>query len=345
MPESNARIIEITRFGPPEVLKIKEVPIPKPGSEEVLIEVRAIGLNFADIFERLGLYKAAPKAPFVPGFEVSGIIKEVGQKVQGFQIGQRVLGVTRFGGYQTHVKLHQDFVRVLPGDFSFEEGAGLPTTYLTAYHGLFNLAHMKTGERVLIHAAAGGVGTAAIQLVKIFNGEIYATCGSDMKVKFLHEQDVAHAINYTTHDFEKEIRSLTGGGGVDIVMDSVGRKTFRKSYRLLNPMGRLVVYGLGGLMPRGKRINWVKLVFQYLTLPRVNPFNMMAENKTIAAFHLAYMFKFVHEFHQAMDQLMKWANQGKIRPIIGKTFPFEQAAEAQNFLQSRKSVGKVILTV
>ena len=340
-----ARIIEITRFGPPEVLKIREEPIPEIGPEDVLIQVKAIGLNFADIFERLGLYKAAPKAPFVPGFEVAGIIEKVGQSVKSLRPGQSILAVTRFGAYKTYVKVNQNFVGILPSKFSIEEGAGFPTTYLTAYHGLFNLGRLCNGERVLIHAAAGGVGTAAIQLAQIHEAEIFATCGSEAKVEFLTIMGIQHVINYKTQDFEKEIRQINKGGGVDLIMDSVGGSTFRKGYRLLNPMGRLVIFGLGSMMPSGRRPNWFKLAFQYLTLPRFNPFKMMPDNKTIAAFHLAYMFNSVKEFSKAFEQLLKWANDDKIRPVIGKTFPFEEAAKAQNYLQSRNSVGKVILKV
>ncbi|MFQ5824227.1 MAG: medium chain dehydrogenase/reductase family protein [bacterium] len=338
-------IIEITRFGPPEVLKIRQEPIPEIGAEEVLIQVKAIGLNFADIFERLGLYQAAPKAPFVPGFEATGVIEKVGQRVHNFKPGQRVIAVTRFGAYKTYLKVKQNFIHQLPSDFSFEEGAGFPTTYLTAYHGLFNLGHLQKGEKVVIHAAAGGVGTAAVQLLQIYDAEIFATCGSEAKVDFLKNMGVQHIINYKTQDFEKEIRKINQGGGVDVIMDSVGGSTFRKGYNLLNPMGRLVIFGLGSMMPTGKRPNWIKLAYQYLTLPRFNPFKMMPDNKTIAAFHLAYMFDYVKDFRLAFDSLLKWANEGRLRPVIGKTFPFEQAAEAQTYLQSRKSIGKVILKV
>ncbi|MFQ5865841.1 MAG: medium chain dehydrogenase/reductase family protein [bacterium] len=340
-----ARIIEITRFGPPEVLKIREESVPELGSEDILIEVKAIGLNFADIFERLGLYKAAPKAPFVPGFEVAGVVTEVGDLVSSFRPGQRVLALTRFGAYKTYLKVREDFARLLPADFSFEEGAGFPATYLTAYHGLFKIGHLRRGERVLIHAAAGGVGTAEVQLAQIYDAEIFATCGSETKVEFVKNMGVQHVINYRTQNFEKEIRKINDGGGVDLIMDSVGGSTFRSGYRLLNPMGRLVIFGLGSMMPTGKRPNWIKLAYQYLTMPRFNPFKMMPDNKTVAAFHLAYLFGYVEEFREPFDLLLKWANEGKIRPVIGKTFPFQLAADAQKYLQSRKSIGKVILTV
>ncbi|MFQ5603927.1 MAG: medium chain dehydrogenase/reductase family protein [bacterium] len=340
-----AKIVEITKFGPPEVLQIREEVIPDLGSDEVLIEVKAVGLNFADIFERMGLYKAAPKAPFVPGFEVSGVIHQVGANVTTLTPGQKVIGITKFGGYQTAVKINHRFALPLPEEFSFEEGAGFPTTYLTAYHGLFNLGHLKKKEKVLIHAAAGGVGTAAVQIAQIYEAEIYATCGSEAKVQFLQEMGVPHVINYRTQDFESEIRRINQGGGVDLIMDSVGGATFKKGYRLLNPMGRLIIFGLGSMMPSGRRPNWLKLAYQYLTLARFNPFDMMPDNKTIAAFHLAYMFKFVDALRESLEQLLQWANEKKLKTVVDRTFPFEQAAEAQNYLQSRKSIGKVVLTV
>ncbi len=341
----SAQIIEITRFGPSEVLKIREEPISALSDGEVLVEVKAVGLNFADIFERMGLYAAAPKAPFVPGFEVAGTVAEVGLGVKNLTVGQRVFAVTRFGGYKSYVKTDQALVKPLPDGFSYEEGAGFPTTYLTAYHGMINLGHIAVGEKVLIHAAAGGVGTAALQIAKIFQSEIFATCGSPAKIEFIKSIADLHAINYKSQDFEQEIRRLNSGKGVDLIMDSIGGRSFRKGYRLLNPMGRLIIFGLGDMMPSGRRRNWLKLAYRYLTLPRFNPFKMMPDNKTIAAFHLAYMFESVNRLGKAFAQLLEWANAGKLRPIIGRTFPFEQAAQAHDYLQSRKSIGKVILTL
>jgi len=320
-----ARVIEITKFGPPEVLQVKEEPLPEPARKEVRIDVKAVGLNFADVFERLGLYEAAPKAPFVPGFEVAGVVDSVGESVGAHKPGDRVFAVTHFGGYKSCLNISVDFVRPLPADFSFEEGAGFPTTYLTAYHGMVNLAHIKKGESILIHAAAGGVGTAALQIAQIFGAEIFATCGSEGKVQFLKTLGDFHIINYREDDFEKAIRSMNNGRGVDIVMDSVGGKSFRKGYELLNPLGRLIIFGLGDMMPARRR-NWLKLAWKYLTQPRFNPFDMIPDNKTVAGFHLAYMFDYVELFDAAIAELLTWANQGRLRPIIGRVFPFEEAA-------------------
>lgn len=339
-----AQIIEITHHGRPEALKIREAAIGGLGDEEVLIQVKAIGLNFADIFERMGLYEAAPNPPFVPGFEVSGVIAEIGRNVKDFQAGQKVIGVTRFGAYTTFLKVDQKFVRHLPSNFSFAQGSGLPTTYLTAYHGLFNLGHLKEREKVLIHAAAGGVGTAALQLAKIFDAEIYATCGSDEKVEFLKSLNIPYIFNYRKQNFETEIVRLNRGG-IDLIMDSVGGTTLRQGYRLLNPMGRLIIFGLSSMMPTGKRANWLKLAYQYLCLPRFNPVKMIPENKTMAAFNLVYLFDYIESFNNAFGQILRWAEEGKVKPIIGKIFPFEQVTEAQNFLQGRNSIGKVILEV
>lgn len=339
-----ARVIEITKFGPPEVLQVKEEILPEPARNEVRIDVKAVGLNFADVFERLGLYAAAPKAPFVPGFEVAGVIDSVGEDVPSYDPGDRVFAVTHFGGYKSCLNLSADFVRPLPDDYSFEEGAGFPTTYLTAYHGMLNLAHIKQKESLLIHAAAGGVGTAAIQIAQIFDAEIFATCGSEAKVQFLKTLGEFQIINYREEDFAKVIRQKNNGSGVDIVMDSVGGKSFRKGYELLNPLGRLIIFGLGDMMPARRR-NWLKLAWKYLTLPRFNPFDMIPDNKTVAGFHLAYMFDYVDLFDASITELLTWANQGRLKPIIGRVFPFGEAAAAQRFLQSRQSVGKVILKV
>ncbi|RMF66187.1 MAG: hypothetical protein D6743_06805 [Calditrichaeota bacterium] len=338
-----AKVVEITRFGGPEVLRLREEEVRTPGPGEVGIQVKAAGLNFADIFERLGLYKASPKPPFAPGFEVSGVVDKVGEEVQSVQPGDRVIGVTRFGAYRTYLVLDQTLVRKMPPAFSFEEAAGFPTTYLTAYHGLVNLGHLQPGETVLIHSAAGGVGTAAVQIARIFNAQIFATCGSEEKVKFLREQGVKHVINYRTQDFAKEVRK--SARGVDLIMDSVGGSTFRRGYKLLNPMGRHIIFGLSDLMPSGGKVNWPKLAIKYLRLPRFNPYHLMTDNKSIAGYNLVYLFEYLELFNESFARLLGWAEEGKLKPIIGKVFPFEQAAEAQTYLQSRKSIGKVILRV
>src|SRR5437016_10376334 len=238
------RSVWITRTGPPEVLEVRNGPDPVPGPGQVLVRVRASGVSFAAVSARLGLYPDAPPRPCVVGYEVAGTVEQLGPGLDGdLPVGRRVVALTRFGGYAEAVAVPAPQVFAIPERMSFEEAAAVPVNYLTAVLMLRHFANVRAGDRVLVHAAAGGVGMAAIQLCRIAAAEVIGTA-SAAKHALLREAGVAHAIDYRTEDFEAAVRRLTGGRGVDIVLDATG--AFRKSYRCLAPLGRLVCFGLSG---------------------------------------------------------------------------------------------------
>ncbi|MBI4869191.1 MAG: zinc-binding dehydrogenase [Candidatus Wallbacteria bacterium] len=335
----------VTRHGGPEVLQRRQLPLPPPEAHQVQIQTRAIGLNFADVYQRLGLYEAAPPPPFVPGFEVSGIVRAVGAQVTGFQPGQRVAGATRFGAYATVVNVPETFCFEMPPDASFEEAAGFPCVSVTAHYALYELGHLRDGMKVLIHAAAGGVGIAALQLASRHAVEIFATAGSAEKLQVARQHGAHHVIDYVTQDFEPIVRSSTEGRGVDLVLDSVLGEVFEKSYRLLAPKGRIIAFGAATMMPAGPRANWAKLAWQWLRRPKVDPLQMIGENKTVSGFNLVYLFEDRDLADRSFGELTRLWNEGRLKPVVGSVYPFDRAGEAQEALRSRRTIGKVILTV
>lgn len=333
------RAIVIARHGRPEVLKLRDVPDPEVRPGEVLIRVKDAGINFADLFARQGLYPDAPAPPFTPGLEVSGEIAGLGPEVKGFHEGQRVMAVVAHGGYAEKVAAPASVTVALPEGMNFSSAAALPVNYLTAYHMLFYMGSIRPGERVLIHAAAGGVGLAAIELAKIAGAETYGTA-SGSKFDFLRQRGVAHLIDYRTHDFEEEVRRLTHGEGVDIVLDAVGGESFEKSYRLLRPAGRLFVFGFSAAMTGPDR-SYVKAAANYLRLPNFDPLKMFRENRAVLGVHLGRLPAAILQLEY--EALLRFFAEGRIRPHVDKIFPLDQAPAAHSYLHERKNIGKVLL--
>src|SRR5690349_10851384 len=237
------RAVVITEHGGPEVLQVQERPDPQVGPGEVRIAVRAAGINFADTLARTGLYPDAPKVPCVVGYEVAGEVESVGANVQSVKAGDRVVAGTRFNGQAELVTVPENMVYALPEQLSFEQGAAFPVNYATAYAGLVKMGGLKEGERVLIHAAAGGVGISATQIARNLGAEIFGTASAS-KHDAIRAQGVDHPIDYRSRDFEAEVMRITGGEGVDVAFDALGPTSFRKDYRLLRQGGRLIMYGL-----------------------------------------------------------------------------------------------------
>ncbi len=338
------RTIVISRFGVPEVLKIVERPVPKPDINDVLVRVKAIGLNFADILARLGLYPSIPDPPFVPGLEFSGIVESVGSKTKRIKKGDRVLGFTRQGAYAEYLCVKADQVHPIPRQMTFVEAASMGVTYLTAFHGLVTLANMRRGERVLIHAAAGGVGTAVIQLAKHYGAEVFATASSTRKLEIAKREGADHCINYAEDDFARVIRRETDGYGIDIVMDSVGGRIFRKGWTLLAPMGRYVLYGFASVTGK-RKINKAHLLREVLSMPPLFPPTLVSKNVGIFGFNLYFLAHKTEYLQATIDKLLRLYGRKKIKPVVGRTFPFEEVVSAHEHLQSRESVGKVVLVI
>jgi NADPH:quinone reductase-like Zn-dependent oxidoreductase len=336
------RSVWIPRTGPPEVLEVRDGPEPVPGPGEVLIRVRASGVNFADVMARLGFYADAPRRPCVVGYEVAGTVERLGTGGTGdLAVGQRVVALTRFGGYAEAVAVPVAQVFSLPEAMTFEEAAAVPVNYLTAVLMLRHFGNVRGGDRVLVHAAAGGVGMAAIQLCRIAGAEVIGTASAS-KHALLREAGVAHAIDYRTHDFEQEVRRLTGGRGVDIVLDATG--AFRRSSRSLAPLGRLVCFGFS-TAATGMTPSWLTALPKFLSIPWFHPARLMNDNKAVIGVNLGHLWDRIDLLRREMLGLLDDYRAGRIRPVVGRTFPLTEAAAAHRYIQERLNVGKVVLTV
>jgi NADPH:quinone reductase-like Zn-dependent oxidoreductase len=335
------RSVWITRTGPPEVLEVRDGPEPSPRAGEVLVRVRASGVNFADVMARLGFYPDAPPRPCVVGYEVAGTVERLGDGTDGgVAVGRRVVALTRFGGYAEAVSVPAAQVFPLPDGIGFEEGAAIPVNYLTAVLMLRHFGNVRRGDRVLVHAAAGGVGMAAIQLCRIAGAEVIGTASAS-KHGLLREAGVSHAIDYRVQDFETEVRRVTGGRGVDIVLDATG--AFRKSYRCLAPLGRLVCFGLSGAAT-GMTPSWLAAARRLATLPWFHPVKLMNDNKAVIGVNLGHLWDRIDLLRGEMLGLLADCEAGRIKPVVGKTFALVDAAAAHRFIQERQNVGKVVLT-
>jgi NADPH:quinone reductase-like Zn-dependent oxidoreductase len=339
------RAIVLTRHGGPEVLRVDERPDPPVGPGEVRIAVRAAGLNFADTVARVGLYPDAPDPPCVLGYEVAGEVESVGEGVSEHSAGDRVLAGSRFGGQAELVTVPAGQALPLPERFSFEQGTALPVNYVTAYAGLVVMAGLDQGERVLIHAAAGGVGIAAVQMAKLRGAEIFGTASAS-KHDAIRAQGVDHAIDYRTQDFEQEVMRLTGGEGVDVAFDALGPASFRKDYRLLRQGGRLIMYGASELQEGTERS--IPRVLSSLvrmplaTAPWWKSLGLMNENKGVFGLNMLAWWdrEGADRIIQPLRQLLE---RPEIEPLVAESFPFERAGEAHAYIAERRNVGKVVL--
>ncbi len=332
----------VTRYGGPEVLEIRETEIPEPKPHEILVRVRVIGLNFADIFGRFGVYPGTPKPPFIPGLELAGDVERVGNAVQLFKGGERVMGYSRLGSHAEYVTIDERLAIAIPDAMSYDEGAAFLTTYLSAYHGIIRLANARPGEKLLIHAAAGGVGLASVQLGRHLGCEVFGTAGSDEKVEFVKTQGAHHVINYVSSDFAAEVKHLTNDYGVDVVMDSVGGETFRKSWDLLAEMGRYVLYGITSVTGRGA-LNRLRVAKAFSFMKPIFPPNLLSVNKGIFGFNLGTLREKEGYFREAVLSLIEMYRAGALKPVIGRVLPFRRIVHAHRVLQMRRSIGKVIV--
>jgi NADPH:quinone reductase-like Zn-dependent oxidoreductase len=340
------RAVVITKHGPPEMLQVEERPDPAVGAGEVRIAVKAAGINFADLMARSGVYPDAPPPPCVVGYEVAGEVESVGDGVEDFKAGDRVMAGTRFGGYAELVSVPVDQVIALPGDFSFEQGAAFPVNYATAWAALVIMGGLKPDERVLIHAAAGGVGISATQIAKGIGAEIFGTASAS-KHDAIRDQGVDHPIDYRNQDFAAEVRRITAGDGLDVIMDAVGPSSFRKDYEILRPGGRLIMYGLSEVQTGEKRD--IPAVLKSLarmplaTMPWWKSLQIMNENKGVFGLN---MLKWWDDegLDRALEPLNEGLAKGAYEPVVAEAFPFDRAADAHRFIAERRNVGKVVLT-
>jgi NADPH:quinone reductase-like Zn-dependent oxidoreductase len=330
------RAVVITRHGGFEVLQVQELPDPVCGPGQIRIAVRAAGVNFADLLAREGLYADAPKPPVVVGYEVAGTIAEVGQGAEGVAVGDRVMAATRFGGYAEQVVVGAADAVPLPDRLSFEEGAAIPVAYATAWAALFAFANVQPGERVLVHAAAGGVGIAAVQLASAHGAEVWGTA-SAAKHDAIRAQGVEHTLDYRTPGWDR------GLPGFDAVLDALGGRSVRRSYRLLRPGGRLVAYGASSVM-QGERRNLVRAAPEVLPMLRgFNLLDQMSASKAVIGLNMLRLWDDRGTLEPWIEPLRPRLEDGSLRPVVAAAVPFDRAADAHRILTERRNVGKVVL--
>jgi NADPH:quinone reductase-like Zn-dependent oxidoreductase len=316
------RVVEISKHGGPEVLKVQERPDPPLGRGEVRIEVAAAGINFADVMARMGIYPDAPKPPCVVGYEVAGTILELGEGVESFTSGQRVIASTMFGGYASQVVVPASDVISLPDELTFEQGAALPVNYGTAWAGLIGYGNLQPGERVLIHSAGGGVGIAATQIAKHAGAE---------------ELGVDHPLDYTKAGWERGLPKF------DLIMDAIGGRSLRRGYNQLRAGGRLVAFGVSSAVSGEKR-NLIAGLGTLARMPRFNMVKQISESKAVIGLNMLSLWKDHGTLAPWIVPLQALIENGTVKPVVAGAFGFEQAGEAQRMITERRNVGKVVLT-
>ncbi len=317
--------VMVTKTGGPEVITVEEAPVPKPGAGEALVKMEAAGLNYADIMQREGVYLGGPTPPFGAGFEVAGVIEELGEGVNEWRVGDAVMALCS-NAFSEYVCVPASNLIKKPNQLDFAQAAAVPCQYLTAYHTLITLADVQPDQRVLIQAAAGGLGTMLVQVAKQRGAVVIGTAGASAKCELIRELGGDYAINYREQDFESEVKSITDGVGCDLVIESVGGEVFDKSLRCVKTRGRLVVLGVASGEPR--QVDTVSLLFH---------------NLTVSGFHLMAYTQDEIAMQHACSDLYAWVASGLLRINIGATFSLDQVAEAQQKLASRETTGKVII--
>jgi synaptic vesicle membrane protein VAT-1 len=335
------RQVVTTKNGGAEVLRVEEKPDPPPGPGEVVVAVKAAGLNFADILARQGLYPDGPRKPCVMGYEVAGLVEQVGAGVDADLIGVPVVALTRFGGQSDKVVVQEKQLFEKPDSLTFEQGAAIPVNYLTAYALLVVMGGLRRGEAVLIHNAGGGVGLAALDIAKHIGAVTYGTA-SPSKHDFLRERGLDHPIDYRTQDWLPVLKQLTGDRGVELVMDPIGGSHWKKSYRALRHTGRLGMFGVSEASADGLK-GKLKLVKAALQMPRFHPIGLLNKNRGVFGLNLGHLWHEPEKIVEWMRVILEGVQEGWIRPYVDRAFPFEQAGEAHGYIEARKNIGKVVL--
>src|SRR5690625_2431394 len=323
------KAIQFKKYGGPDVLELVQTETPQIKNDEVLIEVKAIGVNYADTARREGQYVVPTNLPFIPGAEVAGIVSDVGADVQGIQKGMRVVTLIENGGYAEYAVAPAANLIPIPEGVSFEEAVALPLQGLSAYHILKTMGRLEKGETVLVHAAAGGVGSLAVQLAKIFGaGKVIATASNAEKLAFAQKMGADHLVNYSEDGWEEQIRKITDGKGVDGALEMVGGDVFHKTVSCLAALGRIVIYGVAS----GEQ-------------PKFYPSTVMRRNQSVIGFFLPQIMKKPDLFLSSLQELLMYVGNGDLKLTVGGTYPLDQAAHVHSLIQGRKTQGKIVLTV
>ncbi len=331
----------MTKVGSLNNLRLVKEEIGRPGDNEVCIEIRSIGLNFADVFTILGLYKAAPKKDFIPGLEFSGNVIDKGSMVTDFAIGDRIMGSVRFGAYTSHLNIDRRYVTRIPDGWSYEEGASFIVQALTAYYALLPLGNLREGQRVLIHSGAGGVGIYANRIAKKFSAYTIGTVGNESKVDLLKSEGFDDII-VRNGNFRNELAQTLSGRKLDLVLDAIGGKIQKDSFDFLATTGRMVAYGLSQFASPGRRPNYIKLALQFITMPRYHTLDLIESNRSILGFNLIWLYDRVDMLRILLDEIQELHLE---KPYVGKVFAFDRLKEAVMVFQSGATTGKVVVNV
>lgn len=338
----------VRRYGPPEVFEQREVPDPQPKPGQALVRVRAIGINFADLLARLGVYGNTPKPPFIPGLELAGEVEQVVPRPEeqgsaGITLhpGERVAALTMFNAYAERVVISCEQAFRIPDSMSFADAAAIPVNYLTAYHSFFEMGNLRAGDRVLITSAAGGVGVAAVQLARA-RGLITFGTASSGKQEFLRKIGVDYPIDYTRENARDVVRRVAPEG-IEMAFDAIGGKSFAESYHCLGPMGRLVVYGFSAAVDERGRINYLRAAREMWQMPRFRPIPLLEKNISIIGVHIGRLAHKSKVLGPQLAEIFGLYLAGQVKPVIGKTFPLAETAVAHRYIHQRKNVGKVLL--
>lgn len=339
------RQLMVTRPGGPEVFEMRTSPDPSPMRGEVRVRVQAAGVNFADLSARMGTYQDAPPMPCCIGYEVAGVVDAVGQGADGLAEGDRVFGMTMFGGYADTVVVPAYQLRRVPEGLDAVAAAAVPVVFVTAYTMLNRLGSVLPGETVLIHGAGGGVGLAAIQLATELGATIIGTASSS-KHERLRAMGVEHLVDYRTEDVAAAVKRITAGRGADVILDPIGGPTTRANYKSLAPLGRLFLYGVSSTSGRGATTrDLVGIAKAVARTPIFHPFQLMNANKGVFGINMNHLAEDVPSMLVALDAVADRLGRGAIAPHVDATFPLERAGEAHQYLADGRNFGKVVLTV
>ena len=329
----------LDKIGKPDVLRVREVPDPVPGPNEVKVRVETIGLNYAEVLSRRGQYSWAPKRPYIPGMEVYGEVVDTGSAVTAFRKGQKVIAGNQYGGYATYTCVPEHLIFPANESVTAEENAALLVCFMTAWVALRKQARVVANERVLVQAAAGGVGTAAIQLAKAMDAYVIGTASRQEKLDLIQSLGADEAINYVKDDFESIIANKHGH--IDAVLEVVGGEVFKKSVKLLGPFGRVVVIGFASIsFNKWKPWTWWQT---WKDAPKVNVMNMAQRSYGISASHIGYLTENVELSKVLWGELSSFVTMHEIKPHVGKVFDFDQMPEAHAYMESRESMGKIVI--
>jgi NADPH2:quinone reductase len=323
------RAVLCKEFAGPEKLVIEDVPSPPLRDGAVRVKVRAAGLNFGDTLLVSGQYQDKPPLPFIPGMEIAGVVAEVAPGVKHLKIGDRVLGSVGRGGYAEEVVADADAVHRIPDSMDFAIAAGFPVAYSTSHGAFLWRARLKPGETVLVLGASGGVGLTAVEIAKAMGASVIAAAGSAEKLAVAKRAGADHLIDYTTENLRERVKEITGGRGADVVYDPVGGDAFDQSLRSIAWEGRIIIIGFAG----GR-------------VPQIPANIVLVKNIDILGFFWgSYRRHKPHLMAESLDQLLRWFDEGKLKPHISHRLPLGQVKEALDLLRTRKSTGKVVLTI